>query len=252
MVVALVKKISEWSVSRYKDWKSCPLMAKFKHLDKLIQIDTKAQAGGTSMHELACEWATKKTGKGLPSKMVKIPDELAAFAEEFEELRNSKLHVIAEADVDPFKMPGKAVFARFAWGLTKQWKLCGFFDKGVTWCRMKVDTHTWNCESKTVRIIDYKSGRIYPDDHEDQANLYAIGAFKKYPEAEHVRVEFWYTDQQEVKPYQYTCAMLPRMQKAWESKVRPMLSDTRFMPRPGRHCGWCSYGVSKGGPCAHG
>jgi hypothetical protein len=252
MVVALLKRITSWSYSRYKDYKNCPLMAKFKFVDKVKVEDTRAQAGGASMHELASEWATKKTSKGLPSKMKKIPAELKAFAEEFDELRNSKLAVIAESDPDPFKMPGKAVFAKFAWGITRDWVLCDFFDKERVWCRLKIDTHTWNHETKTVRVIDYKSGRIYPDDHKDQADLYAIGAFIKYPDALRVRMEFWYTDQQQLVPYEYLRKALPLLQKKWTAKVVPMLADTRFAAKPGRHCTWCGYGVSKGGTCEHG
>jgi hypothetical protein len=225
-------------------------MAKFKCIDKIKVADTFAQAGGSSMHELAAEWATKRTSKGLPSDMQVIPVVLRPFAEEFKALRSSPLQVIAEWDCDPWKQSKE--FAKFAWGLTRQWTLCDFFAKGFVWCRIKVDTHTWNAESKTVRIIDYKSGKIYPDDHKDQADLYAIGAFIKYPQARTVRVELWYVDQQQVVVYQYEYSARLAMQKQWEAKVEPMLADTRFMATPGGHCSWCNFGVSKGGTCEHG
>lgn len=250
MVVPLLRKITAWSYSRYKDWKKCPLSAKYKFVDKIEVESTAVQTAGTSIHQLACEWASKKTSTGTPSKMRRIPKELAAFEEEFDELRNSKLQVVAEWDCDPWKQTRE--FSKFAWGFTKDWTLCEFFDTPRVWCRVKLDTHTFNHESKTVRVIDYKSGRIYPDDHEEQSELYAIGAFLKYPNAEKARVELWYLDQQSVTPYEYTRDQLLRLEIKWSAKVKPMLADTRFQPRPGKHCSWCPFGVSKGGVCKHG
>lgn len=253
MVVKLVKKITEWSYSRYKDWKQCPLMAKFKHVDKLESKDTYAQAGGSSMHELAEEWASKLTSDGKPSKMKKIPEVLKPFEEDFAKLRSSKIPIIVERDVDPWKQAH--IFAKFAWGLTKSWKITGFFVKdgpAKTWGRMKVDTHWYDHEKRHVQLIDYKSGRIYPDDHAQQCETYAIGAFEKYPEALTVTVEMWYIDQCEIVPYEYFRKDLPKLKKLWDGRLLPMLSDGRFTPRPGKHCTWCSYGVSKGGTCEHG
>ena len=248
MVVKLVKQITEWSFSRFKQYVSCPLSAKLKFIDKLKTEDTEAQADGTSMHELAEEWASKKTPQGLPSKMRSIPKELKAFKKEFDELRKSKVPVIVETAANPWKQTKE--FNTFAWGITRKWTLTGFFADDV-WCRIKVDTHTADMEKKHVRVIDYKSGRIYVEDHAKQLELYAIGALVKYPWAETVTTELWYTDQQDTTVVTYTRKDLPKLKAEWEKRVAPMLNDKRFPARPGRHCSWCPYKKNAGGPCVH-
>jgi hypothetical protein len=250
--IKTVKQILEWSFSRWKKWKTCPRSAKYQYIDKLIKYGEEEQSAtqqaGSDMHALAIEWATKKLPNGKTSKLKQIPQVLKAFEKEFDALRKSKVPVIAEnVSINPFKFPRD--FAKFAWGLTKDWRLCGYFEKGVVWTRMKVDTHLFNLESKVLTIIDYKSGKIYPEDHEKQGSLYAIGGFAKYPEARTVNVKFWYTDQEEEKVYIYTRDQLPALQRMWNREVLPMLRDVRFQTRPGRHCSWCPFSIKEGGPC---
>jgi hypothetical protein len=38
----------------------------------------------------------------------------------------------------------------------------------------------------------------------------------------------------------------------WEKKVAVMEGDRTFAANPGRHCQWCAYAKSKGGPCIFG
>ena len=51
-------------------------------------------------------------------------------------------------------------------------------------------------KTKTLNIIDYKTGGIY-EDHEQQAETYAAIAVAHFPEVDLICVEFWYLDFQE-------------------------------------------------------
>jgi hypothetical protein len=42
---------------------------------------------------------------------------------------------------------------------------------------------------------------------------------------------------------------LPKAQKFWEGKVKAMLSDRVFAPRPNEKCKFCDFSQRKGGPC---
>jgi hypothetical protein len=88
--------------------------------------------------------------------------------------------------------------------------------------------------------------------YEPQLELYAIAGMEHYPTAPRARTQLWFTDQgivHEENEAGYTRAKLPALKKAWEKRIIPMMSDTKFSPRPGNYCRWCHFSKAKGGPC---
>lgn len=217
-----IKMFTSWSYSRYKDHKECPRKAKLKHLDKVPEGERgPALIRGDDIH--------KKAEAFVKGKLKRLPPELNGFAAEFKELRKAK----ATAE-------GK-------WAMTVQWKAVDYFDWAMAWCRVVLDSHLPKGK-KRVQVNDYKTGRIYPD-NEEQMELYSIAAFAHYPDADEAEVQLWYLDQPRDRNNPltkvYTRKHLPALQKKWRERSIPILTDKKFIPRPGDHCARCPYSVRK-------
>lgn len=217
-----VRQFTAWSFSRWKDWAECPLKARLKHLDKLPEGPKgPALIRGEQIHKLAEDYT-----KGL---IARLPKELKLFSKEFAVLRKAK--AVAE---------GK-------WAMTVQWKPTEFNNWTHAWCRVVLDAH-YQPKPRVTDVIDHKTGRIYPDNR-DQMELYAIAGFAHYADTETVNTRLWYLDQGVEKAEKFTRKQVVVLQKKWREKVIPMLSDKKFIPRPGEQCARCAYSIRRGGPC---
>lgn len=216
-----IKQFKAWSFSRYKDHTECPRRAKLKHLDKVPEGPKGAAlVRGEKIHKLAEDFVS--------GKLKKLPAELKLFSKEFAVLRKAK--AVTE---------GK-------WAMTIAWAVIDFFDWAMAWCRVVLDSH-YAVDDETVRVIDYKTGKIYGDNKE-QLELYAIAGFAHYEGAEEIETELWYLDQGELKKEVFKRKDLAKLQKKWKTKVIPMLTDKKFIPRPGPQCAYCSYSIRKHDP----
>lgn len=227
-----VKMFTAWSYSRWKDHSDpvtgCPRRAKYKHLDKLPEERGPALMRGGEIDEEATAYLTKPR--------TKLPKSLQNFTNEFAMLRKVK------------------AVAQSKWAMTVDWKPTDFFNWTRAWCRVVLDAH-FKPDPVTLRVIDFKTGRVYPD-NERQVELYAVAAFAQDPTIERAEVELWYLDQGLILPDKptdrgYTRAELPKLQKLWRQRVTPLLSDKKFLPRPGKHCERCTYSSRKNGPCQY-
>jgi hypothetical protein len=228
-IAAAVKMFLAWSFSRYKDHKECPAKAKYKHLDKLPEF-----ADGNKPPAMLRGEAIHKEGEDyLRGKTRTVPASFKAFHKEMQELRKAK--AIPE---------GK-------WGMSIKWTVADFFDWAGCWVRLVLDAH-YCPDKKTARVIDFKTGRIYPD-NEEQMELYALGGFAHYPNAEVVSTELWYLDQprnkENPKVKLYTRGDVEKLKRKWRENVIPILSEKRFAPRPGDYCNRCAYSKRRDGPC---
>lgn len=221
MPTKLIKQFKAWSFSRYKDHVECPRRAKLKHLDKVPEgPKSAALLRGGAIHKQAEDY--------LNGDIQKLPKELSRFKKEFAELRKNK--AIAE---------GK-------WAMTVAWAVTQFTDWVGAWCRVVLDAH-YMTKEKRARVIDFKTGKIYGES-EEQMELYAISGFVHYIDALFVDTELWYLDQGELKKKTYKRSDLAKLQKKWKIKVIPMLTDKKFVPRPGNQCGYCPYSIRKHKP----
>ncbi len=71
-------------------------------------------------------------------------------------------------------------------GLTKEGKICGFFDKDVWW-RGLPDFVAVNEAKGIARIIDWKAGKSSKYADTDQLELLALAVFAKYPKVNKVK-----------------------------------------------------------------
>jgi hypothetical protein len=251
MPTAKVKRIEAWSFSRYSTYEECPRKAKYKFLDRLKEPGSKAMDRGGDIHLMA-EHAVKNTApkandfKSLTPALAqnavrtlrskKLPMELKNFEEEFNEARKSK--AVAELEL----------------AFTVNWDPCDWRDWDHAWVRIKIDLlKPPTTKEPVVEIIDHKTGRPRSA-YTEQLELYAIGGLLHYPQAEIARARLWFLDEGKIIPEDpkkgvYKRSELPKLQKLWVQRTKPMLNDTVFAPTPGQHCRYCHFRNSNGGPC---
>ena len=236
MAMSAPGKITAWSFSRWQTYEDCPFKAKCKFVDKLPEPPAgPAVDRGIAMHSLAEELIT-----GNP---IAKPED----AERAEKFR-------AEFKAGPAKL-FKAEFAaakkgkpltETEWAFTKDWQATSWFGRDA-WCRIKTDL-VFNTKNELL-IVDHKTGKRNAA-HELQLSLYAIGGFLTFSSIDKIGSQLWYFDHGAPIPRgSYKREELPDMIATWEERVRPMLTDTRFVPKPSRACSWCPFSKAKGGPC---
>jgi RecB family exonuclease len=233
-----IKPLTSWSFSRYQDYKSCPAKAKYKHIDKLKEPPSPAMERGAAIHNL-CEQYVKGT-------LAKLPPELKLFKDEFTKLRKmykaKKLPMIVEDN----------------WAFTNTWEESTWNDWVNCWVRIKLDCAHYE-EANVLYVTDYKTGKMNDfknAEYMEQLELYALAALLMSA-VEDVTVvpRLLYLDSGDVYPppgqeVTYTRADLKKLLTEWNKRVKPMMTDTRFAPKPSANsCRWCYFSASKNGPC---
>ena len=175
---------------------------------------------GTRVHQLAQDF--------VEGKIKKLPEELSAFPDKFKLIKRVK----AQCELE--------------WAFTASWEPCEWKSKSV-WLRVKTDATFVQCGVRMV--IDYKTGKIYPD-HPLQLELYALASFIMHRE-DTVECADWYIDQRVISEKQrWYRDDLPKLKEDWAKRVGPMMRDTIFPARPGYACKWCHFRKANGGPCS--
>jgi hypothetical protein len=221
-----INRIMAWSYSRLRDYKKCPLMAKFKYIDKIPEPENPAMKRGNEIHGVLEQFVTG-TLKALPAEVKRHEPLLKDYRKRY---KGGKIHVEQQ------------------WAFTKEWKATGWFDKDA-WCRVKMDV----CEDKGALVegIDHKTGKFRPGEYDDQLFQYCVAMLLRFPDAQEARATLLFHDVEVDKPptlllkRQFLAKALEKL----EREVTPMLNDTRFAPLPGPHCRWCYQSKHKGGKC---
>lgn len=217
--------VTAWSYSRWSDYDKCPLFFKLKHLDKLPTQGSPAMDRGNVIHKLSEDFAL--------GKIKKLPTELKNYAEKFAHLKALKPMVEQQ------------------WGFKSDWTHTGrqgWFGDDV-WFRAKADAFAVY-EDNTGDLIDHKTGKKY-ETNKDQVELFALAGFMRLPQLTHITARLWYLDlpEKEEVVLEFPRSEVPRIQKEWNGRVRPMFNDRKFPPKPNDKCHWCDFSVRKGGPC---
>jgi len=235
----MTKKISSWSFSRFKDYRQCPLRAKFKHVDRMKEPSSAPMERGTKIHGM-CEGYLRGEIDGLP-------EELTAFRAEFDRLRT--LHTK--------KILGPLI--EETWAFRKDWSVTRWDDWSGCWLRIKVDYAHYEGDD-TLCITDWKTGKFHASmcsEYMDQIELYALGALLALPHVNRVKARLVYLDVGRVYPppsdeVEHTRHDLGALKAKWEHVTESMLVDTTFEATPGYYCRWCHFRKDNGGPCTKG
>ncbi len=213
--------IPAWSYSTLKTFEQCAYRSYIAKVKKIQEDYGPAAARGTVIHDEAERYVNGQLGE--------LPDSLRKFAKEFKKLRE----LYAEAKVE----------TEGEWGFTRAWETTGWFGPD-TWGRIKLDAFVHESET-SARVIDYKTGKAYGNEiaHSQQALIYAIGSFFRFPELEIAKTEIWYLDHGTTLEQVYTrddaMVFMPKL----HDRAITMTTATKFPPNPSDYnCKWCSYG----------
>lgn len=229
-IMTKFERIMAWSYSRYSVHRQCPFMAKLKFIDKLKEPDHPAQARGTKIH-LHGELFLRR-------QLLPNTDALIEFNQEFARFRK---------DMEGLRKRGAAPERQIAFD--KNWNQVDWFSKEA-WCRIKVDAIDKDSKKGRILVVDYKTGKRYLPDHEEQLELYAIAMFLLEDDVNEVRAEDWYLDSGQREGVDFERGQLAELQKKWEKRVAPMMTDQLYPKKPdGYKCGRCHFRKANGGPC---
>ena len=213
--------IPAWSYSALKTFESCAYRSYIAKVKRIQEDFGPAAARGTAIHEEA--------EKYVNGQLSELPESLRKFESKFEKLRQLFIDAKVELEGD--------------WGFTRSWESCGWMDPDV-WARIKLDAFVHEDET-SARVIDYKTGKQIGNEisHSQQALIYAIASFFRYPLLQFVKTEIWYIDHGTISEQTYTrdeaMVFMPKLHE----RAIAMTTAVEFPPNPSLYnCKWCSYG----------
>jgi PD-(D/E)XK nuclease superfamily len=212
--------MTTWSLSRLKTYEQCPAKYKYQHIDRLAMPKHPAAERGIAIH--------KDLEMFLTGAAPSLPANLSMYHGWLENLKPKK------------------VFTEHRVGLRADWTPTEF-DAPDVWLRSVLDLKVLG-DDNTAHVYDWKTGKIYPD-HVDQKTLYSATTFAEHPDlyqvtAIHVYVDLGKNTQQIFHRDQATA-----LRQGWDSRVKPLLAETNWIPNPSYSCRWCPYSRAQGGPC---
>jgi hypothetical protein len=214
-------EIKSWSYSGLKVYEQCPFRSYLARVKKIREESGPAAESGTAIHQQAEDYVNGTLGE--------FPDTLKKFKNDFEELREGFINAQVELEGD--------------WGFNIDWQPVGW-NETTTWARVKLDAFVHQDET-SARVIDYKTGKKWGNEipHSQQALLYAIAAFFRFPELQFVQTEIWYLDKGETTKKQFTRDQAMYFTHNWHTRAIKMTTATNFAPTPSKNsCRWCQYG----------
>ena len=220
--------VAKWSFTALKNYEECAHRTKLRYVDKIIVESGEAASRGSKIHDLA--------EKFTRSEISELPKELSKFQESMEWLRDQFSEGNVEVEED--------------WGITKDWTPCTWQSKDL-WGRIKLDAFVRETEESAM-VIDHKTGRKFGNEfkHNEQGMVYAIAAFERYPEINHITTEFWYLDHGEKLTKRYTRSHAEILKQRVHRRAVMMTTATDFPPNPSKQaCKWCDYGEGKNKNC---
>lgn len=224
-------ELKSWSYSALKVFEQCPYRSYIAKVKKIQEESGPAAERGTMIHQQAEDYVNGTLGE--------FPDTLIKFKAEFEELREG----FANAEVE---LEGE-------WGFDLNWNPVGWMEK-ATWARIKLDALVHQDET-CVRVIDYKTGKKFGNEigHSQQALLYAIATFLRYPDVQFAQTELWYLDLGETTVKSFTRDQAMQFMPTWHKRAVEMTTCDDFSPTPSKDaCRWCSYRKGEHPECTWG
>lgn len=227
-------RLPAWSYSRLAKWEQCPASAYFAFVAKVPEKKSEQMLRGQRAHEDAAKILSKK-----PIDISTTP----LTAEWIKRLENTRI------------LYGEDIEAELQQGYDKGWLPTGWFDKNA-WCRIVFDAFIVKAGTDTVLVQEHKTGKPRAE-HLAQASLYAAGAYALVPGAKTYEITLNYLDLnpnfgQGIVRHTFPGELARKQIVTWTKRAEPMLADTHYIANPGKHCQWCSFAKSKGGPCSEG
>jgi hypothetical protein len=220
--------ISRVSFSRLQDFEKCKYMAKLKYIDYIPEPARPLPKGKTE-HANVRGNRVHDAAELFVQGGVELIEELEKFSDEFHHLRD-------EYEAGRVKLEGE-------WAVDINWSPVAWKSHDA-WARMKLDALHFSEDGKSAIVIDYNTGSKNGNEvkQTEQGQVYQLATFLRFPEIEHITVEFWYTDQKEVMRQEYSRQQGTSYFAKYNDRFLAVTSAVDFPPNPNAFsCKWCPY-----------
>ena len=210
--------ITSWSFTRWDTWNKCPRKAYYRYVLKLPEPASEAAQRGRELHAQA-----EAVLQGITATP---PDLSPEWAANLAEVR-SKYDIDIETEVQL--------------AFDKNWKQVEWFAKD-TWLRVVFDALI--VLPGEVIVLEHKSGKPRPTEHNLQTTLYLAAAQALVPDATRytTRINYFDIDYRDTASRSMHSATAPAalaQRKYWNLNVAPMLADTLYPTKAGPLCRFC-------------
>lgn len=241
---------TQLSPSRAADFKQCPLLYRFRAVDRLPEPPSKAQVQGTLVHSvlerlyeveagrrtpeealalIEPEWAKLQAGEDLGELFTGLDDESAW-------LRGVRTLVETYFTMeDPTRLEPHRTECLVTTTLDDGTRLKGFIDRA--------DINP----AGLVRLVDYKTGRRPPERFADKAlfqmKFYALVWWRTRGTVPTLLRLMYLGDGQvlDYAPEEAELVAFERTLRALWATMREAIATGRFRPQPSKLCGWCAH-----------
>lgn len=230
-------KITAWSPSRIRDHDQCPRKARYKHVERRKEPGNAATQRGDEIHK-SIESYIKGIGKKLHP-----------------EVKGKRVKKLINELRQGYK--DKRVRVELELAFNRKWEMVEWFSKEA-YVRIKIDAVRLSTDGKTIELIDWKTGRLHTveekPEYREQLDLYSVGGLLAFPQAEAAMPSLVFVDHDETVTVDVANLVRKNLvlrQKWWDKRAKPIMTDTMFQTKPGKHCGYCFFSANKGGPCEY-
>lgn len=232
----MAEQLTAWSISRLLDYEACPHRVYLRHIVKSPTPDLPADnpmIRGRRIHTEVEHYISGTTDE-FPSSGKKMKETL-------DYCKDSFTHGYATVEE--------------RWGFTDEWAITGWFDSNI-WLRMATDC-TVQADPAIAEIYDWKTGKSFGNEvkYMQQMQLYAVGAFMRFPEVEYVDVTLGFLDdgKQRMKNFERN-KKIPELIAKFTERAMRMINCIDWRPKPNTmNCKYCPFGPATGtGSCVHG
>ena len=259
MPLSKLATLTSWSYSVYTQYMKCPLSVCFDKIKRIriVEPPNIHFEKGNRVHEGAEKYIgmeDKKLAAYLKELKKKLPPMLDGKTK-IPRVPTYELLKAVEPRLEIFRK-AKAK-AELEWAFTKDYQPTSWTNWAGAWLRIKVDVCHEQKAPPLVHIVDWKTGRAY-EEHKQQRSLYALGGLQLVDlglladgnKDVKVIAEHLYTDTTQSATEEFTMKDLKPLKREWGSRIKQMMTDTRYPAKTGYHCRYCKFRKSAGGPCS--
>lgn len=215
--------VKSWSYSAYDNHKKCHYWTFLSKIEKIPTEDSEAASRGEHMHKAIEDF--------ILGQVDEFPDAGKHHREVIEKLRDQYNAGLVEVE-------GEWAYSLDFAGVT-EWR------GNDTWLRMKLDAIEFeSSDMEAAEVIDWKSGQKYAIKHTLQGQLYAIGAFIRYPSLQNIKTTFRYLDKANMEPLSnvYTREQASIYLPDWIKRGRDITHRHYWPASPSKqNCRFCDY-----------
>ena len=229
----MLERITAWSISRLFDFEACAYRAYLKLIKKAPQPELPEDHPLVRGRNVHAEVENYIAGQGdFPSTGKKLKDEIDYCRDQYA----SNVASVEER-----------------WGFNRDWDTTDWFSEDI-WCRMATDCHVVLAPDESV-IYDWKTGKSFGNEvkYMQQMQLYAVGAFMRFPDLKYVDVKLGFLDDGKLRTKSFERGeKINKLVTKFTERANRMTECVDFRPSPNvMNCKFCPFGKNGTNVCVY-